>query len=229
MEQFDEVASSYGQLVENSISFAGQDHDFYVRVKAQLIVRLAARHLKDLAGTRVLDVGCGAGDVAKHLIAQFGTVLGADVSHAMLHQAARATLPLPLLQFDGFSLPFPSACFDVVYAVNVFHHVAPLERERLLLELKRVCSPAGIIIIAEHNPFNPLARLAVARCPFDDGVVLVRWSSIRKMCSQIGLCPLSIDYTLIFPFDQQLFRRVEERLAHLALGAQYLAVLRQNS
>ena len=69
----------------------------------------------------------------------------------------------------GLRVPYESARFDLVIAVCVFHHVEIAERQKFMIELKRVARPGGLVCIMEHNPYNPLTRLAVMRCPFDHG------------------------------------------------------------
>ena len=39
--------------------------------------------------------------------------------------------------------------------------------------MRRVVRPGGLLCIIEHNPFNPLTRLAVVRCEFDRDAVLL--------------------------------------------------------
>ena len=73
---------------------------------------------------------------------------------------------------DG-KLPFESASFDVVFAICVWHHVPPDQWTTFISELSRVTVPNGLLLIYEHNPWNPLTRLVVSRCAFDEDAVLV--------------------------------------------------------
>ena len=57
---FDRYRESYEEAVEDAISFAGQEHEFYVEAKARRLLELARGHLGQRP-LRALDVGCGIG------------------------------------------------------------------------------------------------------------------------------------------------------------------------
>jgi ubiquinone/menaquinone biosynthesis C-methylase UbiE len=77
---------------------------------------------------RVLEVGCGTGEVLEVLKGYFDEAIGIDISNAMLRnsnypQADQANC-------DGAHLPFPSASFDAVVIVNSL--LFPSEVDRVL-------------------------------------------------------------------------------------------------
>src|SRR3546814_8115884 len=98
---------------------------------------LAAR-LAD--GGRVLDFGCGTGEIARAVESLPGfRVVGSDISPGMLAQARGAGGP-PLLVRIGQrgDLPFAAARFDAVISSSVFEYVeTPLDRLRQLAGLLR--------------------------------------------------------------------------------------------
>ena len=49
-------------------------------------------------------------------------------------------------------------------------------------DMVRVTRPGGLVCVIEHNPLNPLTRLAVNRCPFDADAVLLRSGQLAKRC-----------------------------------------------
>ena len=59
--EFEEYKQSYVAEVEQSIDFAGQGHDFFIRVKADELIASCERQLGSLEGRSVPDVGCGLG------------------------------------------------------------------------------------------------------------------------------------------------------------------------
>ena len=95
--------------------------------------------------------------------------------------------------------------------------------------MARVLRPGGLALILEHNPWNPLTRLAVARCPFDDDAILLGPSEATRHLSGAGLVREEKRYILFFPFDARIFRRVESGLGALPLGAQYYVASRKES
>ncbi|MFO0910936.1 MAG: class I SAM-dependent methyltransferase [Isosphaeraceae bacterium] len=110
-------------------------------------VRLQALldRLGPLEGLRVLDLGCGKGRFAVRLEAMGAQVVGVDLSHAMLSQAA----PLPRLRASARRLPFGDASFDAVVAVEVFEHLEALGP--VIAEVRRVLRPGGRLAVIDKN------------------------------------------------------------------------------
>jgi SAM-dependent methyltransferase len=102
-------------------------------------------------GKRVLDAGCGAGYGAARLAAGARRVVGLDIATEAV-DAARQQYALPRLEFlraDCRDLPFSSASFDLVVALEVIEHLA--QWERLLAETRRVLAPGGELILSTPN------------------------------------------------------------------------------
>ncbi len=122
---------------------------------------------------------------------------------------------------DG-KLPFESASFDVVFAICVWHHVPPDQRTTFISELSRVTVPNGLLLIYEHNPWNPLTRLVVSRCPFDEDAVLVSSVQAARSLRQFGFDKIATDYLMFLPFKSKSIQRWETAiLRKIPLGAQY--------
>lgn len=106
----------------------------------------------DVAGRRVLDVGCGSGPVLVSLRDRGATVTGTDNSVKMLELAKRrlgddADLRVADL---GDPLPFPDGAFDDVIACLVLHYLQDWTAP--LAELRRVLVPGGRLIVAVNHP-----------------------------------------------------------------------------
>ena len=88
--------------------------------------------------------------------------------------------------------------------------------------------PGGIVAVFEHNPLNPLTRLVVARCEFDEGVQLLSTRKVRELLAHAGLHPLERRYILFFPWRAAFLQRLEARLGPVPLGAQHLTAARRS-
>jgi SAM-dependent methyltransferase len=105
----------------------------------------------------------------------------------------------------------------------VLHHVAPAEWAHFMSEMRRVVRPGGLICVIEHNPLNPLTRVAVARCEFDRDAVLLGAGAARQLMAAGGLREIGARYFLLLPWEAKLARRIEGAFSNVPLGAQYAA------
>jgi SAM-dependent methyltransferase len=107
---------------------------------------------------RVLDYGCGYGDVT-HAISRRHEVVGVDVDPARISFAAREYAPIPFTICETDTLPFSDSSFDIVASVAVIHF-AP-DPARYLEEAKRVLRTNGHLAIACISP--PVVRNRLRR------------------------------------------------------------------
>ncbi|MCI0534849.1 MAG: methyltransferase domain-containing protein [Verrucomicrobiales bacterium] len=98
-------------------------------------------------GVRVLDVGCGVGQVVGRLTEAGYEAHGVDVSEPNIERARRFSSRCQL--YDGKRLPFPDAHFGSVGALNVLEHVE--EPEAFIHEMVRVLEPGGRVVISSPN------------------------------------------------------------------------------
>jgi ubiquinone/menaquinone biosynthesis C-methylase UbiE len=128
------------------------------------------------------------------------------------------------VQFDGTKVPFSEASFDIVFAACVFHHIDHDEHSALLVELRRVLSPGGMLFVFEHNPYNPLTVKTVRNCPFDENARLIPAPDMCRRISAAGFSGMRIRYRIFFPRGLRALRVLEKKITWLPLGAQYYAL-----
>ena len=217
---FDDYVESYENEVQDSISFIGQDVDFFIELKARLLLKLAEKNFRNTEDISVLDIGSGVGLVDRFLLSKIKNLSGVDVEEGVVEKAKVNNPSVNYAKYDGSHLPFNDNTFDLTFAVNVMHHVPPAMWEHFTKEMYRVLKPDGIAAVFEHNPVNPLTRLAVARCEFDRDAVLLNHGKIKSLFKSAGLKPAEDAYIIFFPFKAKLFRGIESLLKWLPLGAQ---------
>ncbi len=121
-------------------------------------------------GTRVLDAGCGAGEMVVRFaeaVGEAGAVVAVDGSPSALALAQQAVAAasvaerVMLREANLLELPLDSASFDLAWCSYVLHHIAdPVAAAR---ELRRVVRPGGHVVVRETG--MPLRAL-----PFDLGI-----------------------------------------------------------
>jgi len=104
----------------------------------------------DLAGSTVLDIGCGAGGITASLAADYGAdrVVGIDVEPAPC-RAARALAEkrgvaerVEIVQVAPGPLPFAPGSFDLVFSKDSIVHIP--DKEALAADVFRVLRPGGV-------------------------------------------------------------------------------------
>lgn len=164
--------------------------------------------LGDLAGKRLLDVGCGTGLVSLELAAEGAGVTGVDLSVPMVerarrHAAVRGVERASFLVADACRLPFPDASFERVLAVCLlFWLPAPA---RGLAEMARVTVPGGRVVLA-----NPSPRL------MEDG-------ASRGFSARRGLAGFDLDAWRGWTSAARQHRPLDEKETRAALVAAGLA------
>jgi SAM-dependent methyltransferase len=101
---------------------------------------------------RWLDLGCGSGRVARHLIASLEIdVTGIDVDRSAVEWCARHLRGTYLAIRDHPPTVLPDGSFDVAMAVAVFSHFDEPLQFAWLAELRRLVRPGGLFLASTHS------------------------------------------------------------------------------
>lgn len=130
---------------EHEAMYRVETRHFWFRGTRRVIVAALVRALGPrLSHARLLDVGCGTGFTLTCLPAGVRAV-GLDASAAALRLARRRASGADLVRGSAYALPFGSACFDAVLALDVLEH---LDDDRAAArEIGRVLAPDGVAVV----------------------------------------------------------------------------------
>jgi len=113
------------------------------------ILPLAARHLA--GADRVLDLGCGEGQISRIAVEGGATrVVGVDASAAQIAEARRRGGGPAYVRGDAADLPVRSGWCDAVVACLVLEHLEDLDLA--LDEVARVVRPGGRFVVFVNHP-----------------------------------------------------------------------------
>ena len=140
---FDRVAPGYDRM--NRIISLGLDRGW----RRQTVAALGL-----VAGSRVLDLACGTGDLANELADHELVPIGVDFSAGMLAAARTAA---PLVRADGAALPLPDAAVDGIVCGFALRNFVDLDV--VFAECRRVLRRGGRLAAIDATvPTNPVMR-----------------------------------------------------------------------
>ncbi|HSX40316.1 MAG TPA: class I SAM-dependent methyltransferase [Candidatus Saccharimonadales bacterium] len=111
---------------------------------------------------KVLDLGCGRGDISLFLAKKAGEVIGIDYSKDAIDLANEIKSSadkgiknnVKFLRQDANALSFSENFFDAAICIDLFEHLYPAELNKVMKELKRVLKPNGLLFV--HTGTNKL-------------------------------------------------------------------------
>jgi ubiquinone/menaquinone biosynthesis C-methylase UbiE len=165
-------------------------------------------------GSRVLEIGCGAGFLSVALANRGLRVHAIDSAEAMVelarsHAQASGTAGLLSVEIgDAYALPFEDEAFDLVVALGVVPWL--VQPELAIREMARVTVPGGRVILTADNR----ARLIYLLDPYKNLALAPLKSGVRGLLGRIGFPPASQKGTKENLYDS---RFIDETLASARL------------
>ena len=108
----------------------------------------------ELSGKKVLDVGCGTG-IATRQLAEYGaSVIGCDLSEAMIREA-QSIDGIKYIVAPTDSLPFENGAFEIVTAFSAFHWFCD---NKSVQEIKRVLQKDGVFLVVNKHDIGGIRK-----------------------------------------------------------------------
>lgn len=177
-QHFNETASDYNNSNDGK----------FVEPMYEVIVN----EIQKLPAGKVLDVGCGNGNLFKLLPDEKYELFGVDFSENMIAEAKRncgqkATFSVA----DAENLPFDSATFDIIVCNASFHHY--VHPNAVLKEMHRVLKDGGRVLIGDpymHALVRPVMNVVIKFSKEGD-YHIYSLDEMKKLFAKNGLAPIS--------------------------------------
>lgn len=220
---FDQFAGEYEACCARGLALAGETKEYFARERLSWLAKyLATRRIKP--PDRVIDFGCGVGDVTGLLAAQFPSaeVVGLDVSRNCIERACRehSDAGISFALVDDYSPPDEERA-ELLHCNGVLHHVPSAERPTVVAKMVSLVRPGGQVCLFENNPRNPGTHWVMRRIPFDRDAKMISAAGTRKLLRQSGAKVHETAFLFFFPRALRILRILEPALSHMPLGAQY--------
>jgi len=194
------------------------------------------KHLINVNGLNILDLGCGHGEQSLILLERGASVAGIDISQNYIDDAIQAAKTAAYSKerydfrvMDAHALTFPDESFDLVIGSGILHH---LDLEVSLREINRVLKKGGRALFKEPLAANPLLKFfriltpqarTIDEKPLTSEDIAKIESIWHTQSTYYGLvsAPLAmITSILLRPFDNNIILRasdwVEEKINRIS-------------
>lgn len=98
---------------------------------------------------RLLDMGCGTGELAGSFIKAGYDYYGVDIEPERIRYAQKTFPTGKFHVMDASDITYPDSYFDQILITGVLHHLSDEEVRRIVREIKRVLSPQGRALVME--------------------------------------------------------------------------------
>ena len=147
---------------------------------------------------KILDIGCGRGEMLEVLIEAGYDVLGVDVNEEMVEVCRSKGLPVVL--DDGIHVleETEEASLRGIFCAQVVEHLLTSELERLMQLCAKKLLPGGVLVV---ETINPRSSFALGNHYYADTshVKPVHPETLRFICEQVGFSKIELEETSPHP------------------------------
>ncbi len=196
-------------MYQSKIDYAAYIHDQIIKLVPELVAQECS----------ILDFGCGDGFLTNFMQNTFfkAHVVGIDSNKSLVEKAAIEFPTITFQHVQDKKLPFADNSFDLIYAVDVFHHLHTSDHVFYVSELMRVLKHGGRFILFEVNPYNLFAYIQFKKNPLEKNSMLLMPTYASQLFSSYT-CSSIVKYYFL---SQLLPLRLKEYMWHLPFGSVY--------
>jgi len=218
MIDFDNYSYGYTEILRENLGMFGRDIDYYAEYKIKIILKNTVSY-----PNRILDYGCGVGRHIPFFLKYFpnAEIWGCDISEHSLKTAETLNPDQNFFSLNRYDFISKKEFFDLILVSNVFHHITNEMRVHEMRKIKGFLKSSGELFVFEHNPYNPITRHIVNRCPFDFDAMLLKPSEMKTLLIKNKFNIFKKRYSLFFPSALKKFQCLDEFLGLIPMGGQY--------
>jgi len=186
---FGEHAPMLMEFKQRAMSMTQAEYvDFYRQLaplasstETDLNRKCTTRILEDVAGSRVLEVGCGRGYLARKLCHRYD-VTACDI---VIDEGTRSKIPaVKFFEGDIEKLPFAEGEFETVVCTHTLEHTRDLFAS--LTELRRVASRRLIIVVPKERPYRYTFNAHLHFFPYRHTLQAAMGTNRSATCDVVG-------------------------------------------
>ncbi|MEO5952577.1 MAG: class I SAM-dependent methyltransferase, partial [Chloroflexia bacterium] len=98
---------------------------------------------------RILDLGCGTGELAAVFLKKGYTYVGIDIEAERIQYAAKTFKKGKFHVMDASKIAYPTGHFDQILVTGVLHHLSDEDVRGIVREMKRILRPDGRALVME--------------------------------------------------------------------------------
>lgn len=168
----------------------------------------------DLQGRKVVDVGCGEGNLVRLMTRHGAKVFGVECNPAQLEKAHAAKPAGDEIYYEGRAeaLPFDDASIDLVVFFNSLHHVAEAHMGDALGEAARVLKAGGHVYVCEPVAEGP--HFELMQPVHDETRVRAKAYETVQGAAALGLAQEQ-EFTYLHPARHTGFAQFKERMLRI--------------
>ncbi|MCR4319050.1 MAG: class I SAM-dependent methyltransferase [Candidatus Brocadiaceae bacterium] len=149
------------------------------------------KHIIGQSHERILEIGCGLGDLTCALASHATSVIGIDISAKAVEAAINRRdflsgsqnqlKNVEFLQMSAVNLNFPSEFFDWVISTSMIEHLHPEDVDTHLLEVLRILKPKGMYLVWCPNRLGHHKNREGHLCMFS-------YHELKEKMENVGFC-----------------------------------------